>query len=624
MIEEMFRAGPIEVGLSPASRRTLEGRVGPLATGSALPFQPGDVVVLSGGARGVTAEVTVALARAFRPTLVLLGRSPAPEPEPDWLQPLTTETEIKRELGARANGDATPRLIGEQYRLVAARREVRRTLDRIEAAGARALYRAVDIRDAATVAALLTALRTELGPIRGLVHGAGVLADALIEDKTGEQFDRVYGTKVLGLRALLAALPPEELRALVLFSSSTARFGRKGQADYAIANEVLNKLAQQQARRLPACRVVAVNWGPWDGGMVTPALKKVFEQEGIGLIPPDAGAEYLVRELQAPADGAVEVMVNRAENEEPRMTDEPSVRHSRFSVLGSSLEDPLPLAFERVLDRAGHPVLDAHVLDGRPVLPAVLILEWLAHAALHRNPGLVFHGCDGLRILQGVILDGPTAPVLRVGAGRATPGDGLFAVPAELRSRRPDGRELLHARAEILLAGGLPPAPPAHPLPDLLPYQPTPEEIYPALLFHGPPLQGIEQVEGCGEQGIVASVRGEPAPGDWIRQPLRQSWITAPLALDCGFQLMVLWTLEQQGAPSLPCSIARYRQYRRAFPADGTRVVVHVTRATALHAFADIDYLDADGRLLARMEGYECAIDPALRRAFQRNQLVSA
>jgi hypothetical protein len=87
---------------------------------------------------------------------------------------------------------------------------------------------------------------------------------------------------------------------------------------------------------------------------------------------------------------------------------------------------------------------------------------------------------------------------------------------------------------------------------------------------------------------------------------------------------MVLWTLEQQGAPSLPCSVARYRQYRRAFPAAGARAAVRVTRATALHAFADMDFLDADGRLHARLEGYECAIDPALRRAFARNQPVTA
>ena len=62
---------------------------------------------------------------------------------------------------------------------------------------------------------------------------------------------------------------------MVMFSSSTGRFGRIGQVDYAVANEVLNKIADQQAESRPDCRVLSLNWGPWDGGMVTPALKKI-------------------------------------------------------------------------------------------------------------------------------------------------------------------------------------------------------------------------------------------------------------------------------------------------------------------------------------------------------------
>src|SRR5262249_33997395 len=120
----------------------------------------------------------------------------------------------------------------------------------------------------------------------------------------------------------------------------------------------------------------------------------------------------------------------------------------------------LPVAFERVLDVAEHPVLASHVLDGRPVLPLALTLEWLAHAALHQNPGLAFHGVDGLRVLHGVVLDGPP-PLLRVAAGRAVKRDGLLVVPAELRGPRPDGREIVHARAEVVLAADLPPAPAA-------------------------------------------------------------------------------------------------------------------------------------------------------------------
>ena len=123
------------------------------------PLGPSDVVVMTGGARGITAEVAVALAEAFRPTIVLLGRSPAPSREPDWLAPLADEAEIKRALATRANGHATPQAVGEQFRKVAANREIVRNLRRIEAAGARVAYRSVDVRDAGAVRTCLDAVR---------------------------------------------------------------------------------------------------------------------------------------------------------------------------------------------------------------------------------------------------------------------------------------------------------------------------------------------------------------------------------------------------------------------------------------------------------------------------------
>src|SRR5207244_3897199 len=177
-----------------------------------------------------------------------------------------------RALAARNSG-APPRQIVEQCRTVLAGREVRRTLERIADVGARAMYYSVDVRDAAAVTKALAEARRVAGPITGVIHGAGVIADRKIEDQTVEQFDAVYGTKVGGLRALLAATEHDPLKLLALFSSSTGRFGRAGQAAYAAANEGLNKFAQQEARRRPGCRVVAVNWGPWEGGMVTPGLR---------------------------------------------------------------------------------------------------------------------------------------------------------------------------------------------------------------------------------------------------------------------------------------------------------------------------------------------------------------
>jgi hypothetical protein len=444
-----------------------------------------------------------------------------------------------------------------------------------------------------------------------------VLADSLIADKTEEQFERVYGTKVAGLRNILAVLTPGDLRALVLFSSSTGRFGRAGQVDYAIANEVLNKSAQCLARQFPRCRVVSVNWGPWDGGMVTPGLKKRFDQEGVGLIPLERGGEFLVSELRQSGEPAVEVVALAAGTRAPARPEAPEAPRAAPQARG------LSTAFEWTLDPADHPVLESHVLDGRPVLPLALTLEWLAHGALHENAGLAFHGCDDLRVLQGVVLDGP-APTLRVLAGKAVKKDGFYITPVELRGVRDGGRETLHARADMVLATDLPQAPAARRVAVRPKHVFASEEIYRRVLFHGPDMQCLESVEACDDRGVVARVRPAPAPAEWLRRPLRQKWITDPLVIDGGFQMMILWSYARSGAAGLPCFVARYRQYRRAFPLDGARVALEIVKATDLQAVGNLDFLSPDGQEVACMDGAECTLDPALDRAFRRNRREAA
>ncbi|WP_279384587.1 SDR family NAD(P)-dependent oxidoreductase [Geotalea toluenoxydans] len=262
----------------------------------------------------------------------------------------------------------------------------------MEAAGGKAAYHSVDIRDAGQVRNLLAGIRQKHGQIRGLVHGAGVLADRLIVDKSIDQFAMVYGTKVDGLHSLLSATAEDELRFIALFSSTTGRFGRIGQVDYAVANEVLNKLAQAEMRKRPGCRVVSINWGPWDGGMVTPSLKKVFAGEGIGLIGLAAGGDFLVREIAATGSPVEVVAIAGAAGE-----------LSAISPISRS--QVLPEAFALNLTVNDYPFLRSHVLDGKAVLPMAVIVEWLAHGALHGNPGLRFHGFNDLRICKGVVFE---------------------------------------------------------------------------------------------------------------------------------------------------------------------------------------------------------------------------
>jgi NAD(P)-dependent dehydrogenase (short-subunit alcohol dehydrogenase family)/acyl carrier protein len=632
LAEELLTTGPTEVGLAPTHRSTLElARTVRRTNSHTITFGPQDVILVSGGARGVTAEAAVALAEAFRPTLILTGRTSAPTgPEPAWLAGLSDEAALKKAIADYLQDDATPKTVGEFYARVMAQREIRRTLARIEKAGARGAYFAVNAAARKAVADLLQQVRAKFGPITAVVHGAGVLADRKIEHLTSEQFDHVYATKVDGIRTLLDLLSEEELKAVVLFSSTTARFGRIGQAAYAAANEVLNKIAQVEARKRPAARVVAINWGPWDGGMVTPALRKVFEAEGIGLIPLADGGAFVVQELNA-VGRAVEVIAlgnkwrtgGSGTAGLASLTPPPGIKAAGTSSAPPAVPPAaeLTVAFERTVDVSSHPVLRSHVLDGRAVLPMAVHLEWLAHAALHGNPGLVFHGINDLRITVGVMVEDGASSHLRLMAGKAVKRDNLFHVPVELRGRRRDGRDVIHSRAEVILTAALPKPPTAETLPVIEPYPHPHEELYKYFLFHGPDLHGIESAEGLTEVAFVGTAYPAPPPAEWFLNPLRSSWVADPLVLDASFQMMILWSYAQHGSGSLPCFAGRYRQYRRNFPAGPTRVVIRVTRDNGTFARADIDYLDADGIVVAQLQDYECVIDPGLNQAFRRNQL---
>ena len=477
---ELTIHGPSEVGITPAGKVKVTLRAVAVDRSEPIsPLGPNDVVIVSGGARGVTAEVAVALAGAFRPTLVMLGRSPAPEPEADWLRPLLDEAAIKRALHGRATGKVSPQALNDEYRRIAANREVVANLRRVEEAGARVLYRSVDVRDHAAVATVITEIQANVGLIRGLVHGAGVLADRKIDDQTDDQFAQVFSTKVGGLDALLAAVEPDDLRALVLFSSSTARFGRTGQVAYAAANEVLNKRAAVAAAAQPGCRVVAVNWGPWAGGMVTPALAKLFEAEGIATIPLQAGADYLVDELRATAARPTEVVILGGGGPEPDfLTDEGQEGQPvEAPIAAEPVADLAPSSsltsvFERVLDVESTPILRSHVMDGRPVLPMALILEWLGQAAMTRHPGMAFAGggrpprFEGGRPSRGGPRDDPRLGGQGRAAGRPDGGPRRTPRDAGRRPRHPPRpgvggpgrRGARRARAAGRTRAGQPPA----------------------------------------------------------------------------------------------------------------------------------------------------------------------
>ncbi|MBL4850505.1 MAG: SDR family NAD(P)-dependent oxidoreductase, partial [Planctomycetes bacterium] len=265
-----------------------------------LDLGPGSVVILSGGGAGITAELGVGLAERHAVHVVALGRTTAPTefPHPDL--PLGEEVELKRRIYREldALGEATPQAIAARFSVVSRQRSIADTRARVEAAGGRFSYRAVDVSDPAALAEVLAELKAELGPIVGLVHGAGLTADDMIGRKTPAQVRRVLGVKAVSLFGFYEALAQEPLQFVVLLSSLTAHVGRAGQTDYDAANETLNASAEAW-RREADYPVRSLLWSVWsEAGLARGGLVRQMEAMGLTGITTRAGVRSFLDELE--------------------------------------------------------------------------------------------------------------------------------------------------------------------------------------------------------------------------------------------------------------------------------------------------------------------------------------
>ncbi len=351
----------------------------PAAADAALELGPRDVLLVSGGGKGIAAECALALARASGARLALLGRS---RPEDDG------------ELAAN--------------------------LERMRAAGVAALYVAVDVSDAAAVGRAVERCRAQLGPVTALLHGAGHNQPRPLADLDAGAFLRTLGAKLIGARNLLAALAADPLRLFVAFGSVIARTGMHGEADYAVANEWLRQLGERLARERPGCRCLTVEWSVWAGvgmGERLGSLEALLRQ-GITPIAVDSG----VAALSALLAGALPATATSAVVS-GRLGEPPTVEIERRPLpLLRFLERPrvyypgVELVVDTALSADSDPYVSDHVFRGDPLFPAVMGLEAMAQAAMAVAGSQDPPSFQDVELLRPVVVGAAQPVVIRLAA----------------------------------------------------------------------------------------------------------------------------------------------------------------------------------------------------------------
>lgn len=451
-----------------------------------IAWSPHDVVLVTGGGKGITAQCALALARAHGVRLALVGSTDFAGREPDG--------------------------------------EVGQTLAQLREAGCQARYYACDVSHRDAIVALLPRVAVELGPVTAVLHGAGANQPRRLETVSAAQALQEIAPKLQGARALMAALDGSELKAFCALTSIIGVTGMAGNAWYAFSNECVDRLVQVYGAAHPHTACFTVAYSVWDEVGMGARMGSVSRLRTLGIapIPPRQGTHHFLRLWQAAAPSPLTVVAARLGGldtwRRAERSEDPQLHFVQDLV---RLEPGVELVARTLLHPARDPYLSDHNYRGSLLFPTVFGMEAMAQAAARLlgstsafAPGssVVF---EAVRLDRPIVVNPEAGTRIELRAVAQEPGpDGVQAVHVSLHSEL-SGWQPSHFSATLVLGGA--PAGPAVETEEgeLLDLQPQ-GDLYGPLLFQGPRfqrIQGVRRLASLGEyQGeAVLDLAGETA-----------------------------------------------------------------------------------------------------------------
>jgi enediyne polyketide synthase len=531
------------------------------------PLGADDVLLVTGGGKGITAECAMAMALDSSAKLALLGRADPARDE-----------------------------------------ELATNLARMTAAGIDFRYERADVTSAEQVADAVARFRAELGPVTAILHGAGRNEPSGLPTLTEEAFRQTLAPKIDGLRAVLSAVEPERIRLLVTFGSIIGRAGLRGEAHYSTANDWLTELTLEFQREHPGARALALEWSVWAGAGMGERLGVVeaLMREGITPISTDNGIATLRRVLADPSAGPVLVVSGRAAGLPTLTLDRAELPLRRFVDRVVVHYPGVELVTEADLSAGGDPYLDDHLLDGDLLFPAVLGMEAMTQVATaltgHDGPPLL----EDVEFLRPIVVRPGGSTTIRVAALLREPG----AVDMVIRSDE-TGFGADHFRARLRLPR------PDVPGPEVTGTEPTDAagtdvelptvpidpvtEMYGGVLFQGKRFQRVLAYRTASARHAVAEI-STTAPAPWFAPFLPQTLVLA----DPGTRDAMMHALQccVPDATLLPVGVRRLYLSAPADQDGGYVVLDARERSQDGDTYTyDVDVRDPSGTTVERWEG---------------------
>lgn len=529
-----------------------------------------DVVLVTGGGKGITAECALAFARATQVRLLLVGSSPSPG----------------------ANGDT----------------EIARTLSRCAEAGVFARYHQCDIVDRGALAQLLDFAGREYGPISGVIHGA-----ALNRPKRVEQVDEAAAvaevapklTGLLNLCELLRASPP---KLFIAMSSIIGVTGMPGNAWYAFSNEAATACLARFKVFHPDTAVAALAYSVWsDVGMAAKmGSDRQLAKQGVASLSPATGAaRFLDAALRD--SGALQIVIAGALGGLDTWCPPAAPRRlsGRFLENLVTFEPGVQVVARTRLTLEEDPYLKDHLFRGVHLFPTVFGLEAMAQCVAKATGAMEFRSLKvvDVELTRPIVVSSDKGAEIEVRARVAKGADGQgtrrvhVGIATDQTSFKRD-----HFSATFVIES--PPLPSVSQLAveaknaalDLDPRR----HLYGGFLFQGPTFQLMDRIWRMGPEGSFSRARQLKPPAYFGSGHPQGLVLGDPLLRDALLQSAQL----SERCTVLPIGIDEIDLYDLG-PRDGHAWIrTEVKHRTAMGPTCEVLAEGADGRPIERLSGY--------------------
>ncbi|MDH2428367.1 type I polyketide synthase [Sphaerisporangium sp. TRM90804] len=437
------------------------------------PLDESDVLLVTGGGKGITAECALAVAIDTGTKLAVLGRS-APADD----------------------------------------QELSDNLRRMADAGITVHYARADVTDAEQIRRAVAEVEAALGPVTGVLHGAGRNEPAGLSTLDMSAFRRTFAPKIDGLRNVLDAVQQDRLRLLVTFGSIIGRAGLHGEAHYSTANDWLAELTRDVAETHPQCRSICMEWSVWSDVGMGERLSVVdgLARKGISPISPEQGVQIMRRLVADPDAPTVVVISGRTEGIDTVRYDLPDLPLRRF------IEKPLvryhgvELVTEVEMNAGTDLYLADHLLDGNLLFPAVFGMEAMAQVVSAVTGKDTVPVIEEAEFMRPIIVPPDGSTTIRI-AATVTDDD---VVEVTIRSAE-TGFDVEHFRARLRVDGeSIPEGPPNQTGEGLPPVPLDPDaELYGDVLFQGGRFHRLRRYHRGAARHVDADVAALDAR-DWF------------------------------------------------------------------------------------------------------------